>query len=68
MQWGGRAVLVVGSATCVSSDLSKAFELRPSADVIAVKFSVSIVKARHAVTHHPEHAVRMKKTTPRKVG
>ena len=65
---GGGAVFVVGSATCVSNDLSEAFKLRPNADVIAVKFSVAIVKAKHAVTHHPEHAVRMKKLHREKWG
>jgi len=35
--------------------------LRPSAEHIAVKFSVAIVHAAIAVTHHAEHASRMKK-------
>lgn len=57
----GMTVLVVGSAPCVRKDLAAARLLRPDADVIAVKFSVAIVHARIAVTHHGEHAERMKK-------
>lgn len=55
------AVLIVGSAPCVRSDLAAARLLRPDADAIAVKFSVLLVHARIAVTHHPEHAERMKR-------
>ena len=35
--------------------------LRPGAEHIAVKFSVAIIHAAIAVTHHAEHASRMKK-------
>ena len=55
-----KTVLIVGSAPCVRADLEAARLLRPDADVIAVKFSVAIVHARIAVTHHAEHAQRMK--------
>jgi hypothetical protein len=57
---GMRTALIVGSAPCVKADLDAARVLRPEADVIAVKFSVAIVHARIAVTHHAEHAERMK--------
>jgi hypothetical protein len=57
----GMTALIVGSAPCALSDLAAACLLRPSADVIAVKFSVAIVHARVAVTHHGEHAGRMKR-------
>ena len=53
--------LIIGSAPCVKSDLAAAKLLRPHADMIAVKFSVALVHARVAVTHHGEHAERMKR-------
>jgi len=55
-----KTVLIVGSAPCVREDLESAMRLRPWAEVIAVKFSVAIVYSRIAVTHHAEHASRMK--------
>lgn len=53
-------VLIVGSAPCVYNDLYTALQLRPDADVIAVKFSVVLVHAPVAVTHHGEHAEPIK--------
>lgn len=53
--------LIIGSAPCVTEDMAAALRLRPDADMIAVKFSVAIVHARIAVTHHGEHAERMKR-------
>jgi hypothetical protein len=54
-------ILIIGSAPCVQSDLAAARLLRPHADMIAVKFSVALVHARIAVTHHGDHAERMKR-------
>ena len=53
--------LIIGSAPCVQADLEAARILRPHADLIAVKFSVTLVHARVAVTHHGEHTERMKR-------
>jgi hypothetical protein len=53
--------LIIGSAPCVQADLAAARLLRPHADMIAVKFSVALVHACIAVTHHGEHAERMKR-------
>ena len=53
-------VLIVGSAPCVYNDLYTVLQLRPDADVIAVKFSVVLVHAPVAVTHHGEHAEPIK--------
>lgn len=56
----GLTVLIVGSAPSVYSDLYTALQLRPNADVIAVKFSVVLVHAPVAVTHHGEYAEPIK--------
>jgi hypothetical protein len=53
--------LIIGSAPCVHADMAAARILRPHADMIAVKFSVALVHAQIAVTHHGEHAERMKR-------
>lgn len=53
-------VLIVGSAPCVYNDLYTALQLRPDADVIAVKFSVALVHAAVAVTHHGEYVLPIK--------
>lgn len=57
----GMTALIVGSAPCARNDIAHARIRRPCADTIAVKFSVAIVHARVAVSHHAEHAETMKR-------